>query len=100
MTNLKNKKDRLCFLLVFSSAALFVVSVILSKIFSFSLNGTWQGMIAFPLVCFPLTCSAWIIGRKIKSAHPLISFALRYFAVLLVVILCASLVNAICNIGT
>ena len=72
---------------LFGAGVLFVLSVFVEKLFSISLNGTWQGAVACVLIVTPLCCEGWRIAKRIKGSHPFVGLFIRCFVILMSIIL-------------
>lgn len=72
---------------LFGAGVLFVLSVLVEKLFSVSLNGTWQGAVACVLIVTPLCCEGLRIAQCIKGSHPFVGLFIRFFVILMSIIL-------------
>ena len=70
---------------MFLSVASMVVSVILSKVLSFSLANTWQGLLALVPIFGPYYVYAWKTSQRYERKSMLICFFLRFFIIMAVI---------------
>lgn len=67
---------------IFSIVA-YIVSVILSKIFKFSLHNTWQAFVVLVMVFGPLWVLGWKTSNKYKKKHSFICGIAKFYLVLI-----------------
>ena len=69
---------------IFSFASLLLL-IALSILLDFSLSNTWQAGIALLLVFGPYWVFGWKSSVALKCNHPLSSYCLRFFLILLLI---------------
>ena len=69
---------------LFSTGSI-ILALILSKIFSFSLQNTWQAGVVLPFIFGPYWIWGYKVSKDIKQNHPFLFFIIRFYLFLFVI---------------